>query len=142
MVEYFGSLMQYDGFMLHSMCMMASPFTVMMHSVAGILIGLAYFLIPLFFVWIRSRVELPNLVERNRVLFGMFILCCGAGHFLDVYTLLVHPIYRLEGVWMVVTALVSLASAAVLVFNRLELLDIVQGASVFIKAAKEQKIGT
>jgi PAS domain S-box-containing protein len=84
-----------------------------MHAASDALIALAYFIIPL---------GLLRLVHRRKdlsfhwmfVLFAVFILSCGATHVLGIVTLW-HPVYRFEAVIKLVTALASVATAAILV---------------------------
>jgi PAS domain S-box-containing protein len=99
-------------FMPHVYCL-RDPAVVALHAISDALIAAAYFAIP---------VSLILLVRRRRdlafrwiyVLFGVFILGCGATHLFAVVTLW-YPVYRLEGIVKLATGLVSAATAVLLI---------------------------
>ncbi|MEZ6235731.1 MAG: ATP-binding protein [Phycisphaerales bacterium] len=83
-----------------------------MHIASDVTIWAAYMAIPVvlgFFV-IKGKTPLP-LVSW---LFVAFIASCGIGHLLEA-VIFWEPVYRLAGVWKVVTAVVSCATVAALV---------------------------
>ncbi len=101
-----------SGFMPHGMCYMWRLDILLMHVVSDLLIGLAYFSIPLV-LWIFSR-RRPDLMYRPvAYLFIAFILFCGTTHFLSIYTVWV-PAYFVEGLFKVGTAAASVATAIAL----------------------------
>jgi hypothetical protein len=59
-------------------------------------------LVLAFFVLRKPDVPLPRII----LLFVAFIFACGFGHLLEA-VIFWHPVYRLAGVWKLVTALVS-----------------------------------
>jgi len=73
------------------------------------LIALSYYSIPLAIVFfVRKREDLPfNWIF---LLFGAFIVACGTGHLLDIWTLW-HPDYWISGTVKAITALVSVLTA-------------------------------
>lgn len=100
------------GFMPHGMCYLWRLDILLMHVVSDLVIGLAYFSIPLV-LWVFSR-RRPDLVYRPvAYLFIAFILFCGASHFLSIYTVWV-PAYFAEGLVKIGTAVASVGTAIVL----------------------------
>jgi PAS domain S-box-containing protein len=98
--------------MPHIACL-RDPAVIALHAVSDTLIALAYFVIPCaLLVVARRRRELA--FRWVYVLFGIFILACGATHVLSVVTLW-NPVYRLEGLVKAVTSLASLATAIMFV---------------------------
>lgn len=101
-----------DGLSPHGFCLLWEPWLVWAHALGNIGIALAYFSIPV--VLLRFARRRRDLVFKPVFwLFAAFILLCGTGHLADLLTLWV-PAYRLETGIKVATALVSLATAAVL----------------------------
>jgi signal transduction histidine kinase/DNA-binding NarL/FixJ family response regulator len=84
-----------------------------LHLVSDALIAIAYFSIPamlIYFVSKRSDIPFSNVF----VLFGAFIILCGTGHLIDIWTLW-HPDYWLSGIERAITALVSCYTALQLI---------------------------
>jgi len=102
-----------SGFMPHAHCYLWKPELMLLHGGSDLLIALSYFTIPVTMAWVASqRKNLPF-----RWLFAafiVFILACGLGHLLEVFTLW-QPIYWLSGTSKAVTAVVSVVTAAALV---------------------------
>ena len=97
----------------HGHCYLWQTPLVWLHVVSDILIAIAYFSIPvmlLYFVFRRRDVPFLGVF----VLFGAFIVLCGTGHLLEVWTLW-HPAYWLSGGEQAITALVSCYTAAQMV---------------------------
>jgi C4-dicarboxylate-specific signal transduction histidine kinase len=112
MSEFFSKLFSQD-FMPHGTCYLWQPGIVWLHVISDSLIALSYYLIPLVLLYfVRKRRDLP--FNWMFVMFGVFILACGTTHIMEVWTLW-HPMYRLSGVIKAFTALVSLATAVMLV---------------------------
>jgi PAS domain S-box-containing protein len=100
-------------FMPHGMCYLWNPALVRLHLVSDLLIGLAYVAISVMLArfWFRARQEIPF---SGVVLgFGVFIIACGATHFMEVWTLWT-PMYWLSGAVKAVTAAASVAVALAL----------------------------
>ncbi|MEK8028738.1 sensor histidine kinase [Pseudaquabacterium rugosum] len=97
----------------HGYCLSWQPRLMLMHVGSDALTALSYATIP---------VSLGLLVHRRKdlqfgwvfLLFGVFILACGATHVMSIWTLW-HPDYALAGWIKVLTAAASVATAAVLV---------------------------
>ncbi len=95
--------------MPHGNCYLWQPSLVLLHLVSDLLIAVAYFSIPLLLVYfVSKRQDVPFM--RIFYLFGAFIILCGVGHLLEVWTLW-HPAYWLSGVEQGMTALVSCYTA-------------------------------
>lgn len=110
MGEFFHLLFS-TQFMPHVYCL-REPALIALHAISDGLIALSYFLIPLALILLVRRRH--DLVFRwAYLLFGVFILACGATHTLSVVTLW-HPFYWLEGALKAITALLSLATAVLL----------------------------
>ena len=110
MPEFFRRLFSTD-FMPHAYCLREPPI-VALHAISDGLIALSYFLIPAVLVLlVRRRRDLP--FRWAYILFGVFIVACGTTHVLSIVTLW-SPVYRLEGIVKAATALVSMATAILL----------------------------
>jgi len=111
MLEFLSKLLSAD-FMPHGHCYFWQPEVLWLNVGSDVGIGLAYFTIPLaLLVFVRRRRDLA--FKQVFVLFSAFILACGTTHLFDVVTVWT-PMYRLEGVLKLVTAMVSVATAIVL----------------------------
>jgi signal transduction histidine kinase/CheY-like chemotaxis protein len=101
-----------DRYLPHGVCYAWQPGLVRLHLVADVLIGLAYFAIPIALVhFIRKRTDLP--FNWMFLLFGLFIVACGATHWMEVWTLW-NPSYWLAGGVKIVTAAASVPTAILL----------------------------
>lgn len=90
--------------------------------------ALAYASIPVWLMWIGRR--RPDLVPPWFAgPFAVFITSCGLGHLLDVIVLW-WPLYRLQAWWTCVTAVSSLATAAVVWRARRQVLGLVSAADL------------
>jgi PAS domain S-box-containing protein len=84
-----------------------------LHATSDLSIAVAYFSIPFsLLLLVRRRRDLA--FRWAYVLFGIFILACGATHMIAVVTLW-YPVYRLEGVIKLATAIVSGVTAVLLI---------------------------
>jgi PAS domain S-box-containing protein len=105
-------LLSPQGLTPHGFCLTWAPGLLWLHAGADAIIGLAYFSIPLALIWLgrlRPHVKHYWIVY----LFGAFILACGTTHFMSILTLWV-PAYGIEGLIKLVTAALSVATAAIL----------------------------
>ncbi|MGP1383090.1 MAG: sensor histidine kinase [Thainema sp.] len=113
MLELFNAVFSPDQYMPHGMCYLWQPALVTLHVIANLLIAAAYFSIPvmlIYFVSKRKDVAFGGVF----LLFGAFIIACGIGHLMDIWTLW-HPAYWLAGVIRAATAAVSVYTAVQLV---------------------------
>jgi PAS domain S-box-containing protein len=112
-MDFIKKLFSADGFMPHGHCYLWIPSLVWLHVISDSLIALAYFTIPVTLIYIaRKRKDLP--FDWMFMCFSAFILCCGTTHLLEVWTLW-HATYWLSGTVKAITAVVSIATAILLV---------------------------
>uniref|UniRef100_A0A832M4D5 histidine kinase n=1 Tax=Oscillatoriales cyanobacterium SpSt-402 TaxID=2282168 RepID=A0A832M4D5_9CYAN len=112
-LEPLNSLFSGNTFIPHGHCYLWKPELVGLHVISDSLIALAYYSIPITLIsFVRKRQDLP--FDWVFLLFGAFIVACGTTHILEIWTLW-YPIYWLSGLIKVVTAIVSLSTAALLI---------------------------
>jgi PAS domain S-box-containing protein len=101
------------SFMPHGMCYLWNPALIRLHFFSDLLIGLAYVAISttLASFWYRARQVMP--FSWIILGFGIFIVACGATHFMEVWTIWT-PLYWVSGSIKAVTAAASVAVALVL----------------------------
>ena len=101
------------SYMPHGQCYLWETPLVGLHVVSDTLIALAYFSIPVVLLYFISR---SGYVRFRQIffLFGAFIILCGIGHLLEVWTLW-HPDYWISGIEEAATALVSCYTAGSMV---------------------------
>ena len=101
------------GFGPHGECLLWLPSLITLYVGSDSLIGLAYVSISATLIYLvyTARHSIP--FQWVFVAFGIFIIACGATHFLDVMTLWV-PAYWLEGLVKLLTALASVTTALIL----------------------------
>jgi PAS domain S-box-containing protein len=112
MFEFVVNLFDTTGFVPRSMCGEWTPALVWMHVGGDLFIWLAYISIPLVLLYFTRRRDLPY--PGLFLLFALFILACGFGHFIESL-MFQYPLYRLAGVWKVVTAVVSWVTVLALI---------------------------
>ena len=98
----------------HGYCLSWSPLLLWLHVASDLLIALAYYAIPLILVYfIRQRKDLPYpwLV----VMFAGFIVACGTTHLLSAITVWI-PMYWLDGLLKAFTAIISIATAMLMIW--------------------------
>ena len=110
MRTFIGWLLSTRGFMSHGHCYMWNTSLVSLHVSTDCVIGVAYVAIALTLWHLvqRARNEIP--FHWMFLAFGIFILACGATHFMDVWTIWT-PAYWLSGAIKVVTAVASAVTA-------------------------------
>src|SRR5690349_15170002 len=100
-------------FVPHGYCYLWNPWIVWLHVISDSLITLSYFCIPVALIYFaRQRSHLP--FQWIFWMFGCFIMGCGTTHLMEVWTIW-HPEYLLSGVIKAFTAIISVATAIVLV---------------------------
>ncbi|MEX0272139.1 GAF domain-containing protein [Leptolyngbyaceae cyanobacterium UHCC 1019] len=113
MREIVNNLFSPNQYIPHGHCYLWQSPLVGLHIVSDLLIAIAYFSIPAMLLYfIRQRRDTP--FPKIFVLFGAFILLCGTGHLLEIWTLW-QPTYWLSGIEKAMTALVSCYTALKLV---------------------------
>ncbi|MDZ4374085.1 MAG: sensor histidine kinase [Phenylobacterium sp.] len=96
----------------HGICLLWRPELIWTHAISDLLIGLAYFSIPLVlgvFLYRRRDVKFSWAVW----MFVAFILLCGVTHFMMIWTLW-QPDYGVEALIKAATATVSVVTAVAL----------------------------
>ncbi|MBD3884901.1 sensor histidine kinase [Phormidium tenue FACHB-886] len=108
-MNWINLLLKSDGFVPHGHCYLWQPDLVWLHVVSDLTIAFSYLSIPVTLLWFSARrKDLPfNWIFG---LFGTFIILCGFGHLVNVWTLW-HPTYYFSGVVNAMTAIVSLITA-------------------------------
>lgn len=104
------NLLRSNDFMPHGGCYLWLPPLVRLHVVADLLIGVSYVAISslLALLVYKARRDIP--FQSMFLAFGLFIVSCGATHFMEVWTVW-RPYYWLAGGVKLFTAGVSLAAA-------------------------------
>ncbi|PSB23988.1 GAF domain-containing protein [Stenomitos frigidus] len=109
MLELLQNLFSPNAYMPHGYCYLWQTPLVGLHVVSNALIAIAYFSIPAMLVYfVHKRQDVP--FSKVFIMFGAFIVLCGTGHLLDIWTLW-HPAYWLAGGVRALTALVSCYTA-------------------------------
>ena len=112
MSNLMGWLSDPSGLTPHGFCLLWEPGLVWTYALSDIMIGLAYFSIPVALIIVARRRS--DLIFRPLLwLFAAFILLCGTTHWLDLLTLWV-PAYGLAGAVKAATAGVSFFTAVAL----------------------------
>ncbi|MCD8489588.1 MAG: ATP-binding protein [Desertifilum sp.] len=113
MLDFLTTLLSPSQYMPHGHCYLWQTPLVWLHVTSDALIAFSYFSIPamlLFFIRKRGDIPFSNVFA----MFGAFIVLCGTGHLMDIWTLW-HPAYWLSGVERAITGLVSFYTALRLV---------------------------
>lgn len=108
MLDLFGSRLWEP----HGHCFLWTPSLLWTMVIANLLIGLAYYSIPLaLLTLVRRRRDLLH--KQVFVLFALFIFGCGTTHLIKIWTLWV-PVYWLQGTADALTAWISIVTAIAL----------------------------
>ena len=114
--KFMDLLRQLNGsgdFLPHGYCFLWNYGLAWLHVISDSLIAGAYFPIPMTLMWfVRKRRDLP--FSWIFVLFGIFIIACGATHVMEIWNLW-HANSWLAGAAKVVTAAASVGTAILLV---------------------------
>lgn len=116
MLEVLNNIFTPRSYIPHGHCYLWQTPLVALHLVSDALIAIAYFSIPtmlIYFIYKRRDIAFSSIFA----MFGAFIVLCGVGHLLDIWTLW-HPDYWVSGIERAITALVSCYTA----FRLVELL--------------------
>ncbi|MFZ2853015.1 MAG: hypothetical protein WAZ34_02755, partial [Rhodocyclaceae bacterium] len=96
----------------HGYCLSWQPHLLWLHGIADLVTAIAYYTIPvMLLVFVRRRRDLQ--FSWIFVLFGIFIMACGATHVMSLWTLW-FPDYLAAGVVKAITALASVGTALIL----------------------------
>ena len=100
-------------YMPHGYCYLWKPSLVGLHLISDILIGLAYYSIPITLLYfLKKRHDVP--FYGIFLLFAAFIVCCGTTHLFEVWNLW-YPDYWVSGVLKAMTAGISVYTAIALI---------------------------
>lgn len=96
----------FNQYIPHGQCYLWQSSLMWLHILSDSLIGLAYYSIPCLIIYFaRYRKDVP--FRGIFFLFSAFIICCGTGHLIDVWSLW-YPFYWLSGFVKLTTALISI----------------------------------
>jgi len=106
--DYFGS----SGFMPHGHCFLWTPSLLWLYVLSDLIIAASYFSIP-FVLWyiVQNRRDLP--FPSMFLMFGAFVLACGATHIFAVWNIW-HADYWADAGLKAFTAIASAATASLL----------------------------
>jgi two-component system, NtrC family, sensor kinase len=113
MMDLLKTILSSEGYIPHGHCYLWKPELVWLHVVSNGAIALAYFSIPVLLIYfVSQRKDVPfNWVL---LLFGAFIIACGSGHLIDIWTIW-HPNYWISGILKAITAAISVYTALELI---------------------------
>jgi hypothetical protein len=114
MLEFLRHLFDYTDFNPRNTCGAGwNSALVWLHIISDFLIWFAYVAIPCVLIYfVRKRRDIPY--RHVFWLFGLFILSCGTTHLVGM-AMFSYPMYRLDGLIKLITAVVSLATVAALI---------------------------
>ncbi|MGB3693782.1 MAG: PAS domain S-box protein [Spirulinaceae cyanobacterium] len=113
MFDLTANLLAIASYMPHGNCYLWQPGLMKLHWISDALIALSYYSIPITIIYfLRKRPDIP--FHWIFQLFAAFIIACGTGHILSVWTLW-HPNYWLSGFVEAITASISVVTAVLLV---------------------------
>ena len=113
MQEMWKTFFSSGSFIPHGHCYLWHTQLVWLHVASDSIIALAYFSIPITLIYfISKREDLP--FDWIFAMFGGFIVACGITHIFELWTLW-HPTYWLSGTMKAITAIISFATAILLV---------------------------
>ncbi|MEH1815728.1 MAG: ATP-binding protein [Nostoc sp.] len=114
MPTFFNYPFHSNGFIPHGHCYLWQTGLVWLHIISDATIALAYYSIPFLLIYfISKRKDVP--FNGIFLLFGAFIIACGTGHLMDIWTLW-HPDYWVAGSLKALTAIISIYTAFALFY--------------------------
>jgi two-component system sensor histidine kinase/response regulator len=112
MFDELSKLMAVNGYLPHGYCISWSPLLLWTFVISDILIFVSYFSMPVALIYFaRQRRDFPY--RWLLWLFAAFIMACGATHLMGVVVVWM-PMYGLDALLKVVTAVISVATAIAL----------------------------
>lgn len=112
-LEIIKNIFSTTQYMPHGHCYLWQTSLVWLHVISDFLIAVAYFSIPtllIYFIYKRRDVPFSGIFA----LVGAFIVFCGMGHLLEIWTLW-YPAYWVSGIEKAATALISCYTAGQMV---------------------------
>ncbi|WP_375500643.1 ATP-binding protein [uncultured Nostoc sp.] len=114
MPTFFNYPFHSNGFVAHGHCYLWKTGLIWLHIISDATIALAYYSIPFLLIYfISKRKDVP--FNGVFLLFSAFIIACGTGHLMDIWTLW-HPDYWIAGGLKALTAIMSIYTAFALFF--------------------------
>lgn len=114
MPTFFNYPFHSNGFIPHGHCYLWQTGLVWLHIISDATIAVAYYSIPFLLIYfISKRKDVP--FNGVFLLFGAFIIACGTGHLMDIWTLW-HPDYWVAGSLKALTAIISIYTAFALFY--------------------------
>ncbi|MEH2407749.1 ATP-binding protein [Nostoc sp.] len=114
MPTFFNYPFHSNGFIPHGHCYLWQTGLVWLHIISDATIAFAYYSIPfllIYFIYKRKDVPFNGVF----LLFGAFIIACGTGHLMDIWTLW-YPDYWIAGGLKALTAIISIYTAFALFY--------------------------
>ncbi|MEH2459053.1 ATP-binding protein [Nostoc sp.] len=114
MPTFFNYPFHSNGFIPHGHCYLWQTGLVWLHIISDATIAFAYYSIPfllIYFIYKRKDVPFNGVF----LLFGAFIIACGTGHLMDIWTLW-YPDYWIAGALKALTAIISIYTAFALFY--------------------------
>lgn len=139
-----GQFVLTTNYLPHFYCYLRSPGLIWTHVIADALIAIAYLAISVNLGYLVSREESGIPFHWMFLAFGLFIIACGATHFMEVVTIWV-PVYVLSAAVKIVTAGTSLTTAVALPFITPKIIGMAEQAKVServtaeLRASEERK---
>ncbi len=116
-----------SNFLPHWYCYLGNQRLLWTNVITDLVIGLSYVAISLALISLARRAGPALPYPGIFWAFGLFIVTCGATHFLEVVTIW-RPLYWLSAAAKVVTAVASLGTAAVLLLTAADIADFIRTA--------------
>lgn len=112
-MDFIRRIFSTDGFMPHGCCYIWNPHVIWLHVISDAVITLAYYSIPLALIYfVRHRKDLA--FDWIFICFATFIVACGTTHAMEILNIW-YPTYWLSGIIKAITAIVSIATAILLI---------------------------
>lgn len=111
-----------ERFMPHGHCYFWEPSVLWSYAISDSIIAIAYFSIPLALAYIYLKRKDFSYIWMA-VLFAIFIAGCGITHLFDVVNIW-KPLYKLDVIARIITAMASIGTAAVLIKFTPKIIDI------------------
>jgi PAS domain S-box-containing protein len=111
-----------ERFMPHGHCYFWEPSVLWSYAISDSIIATAYFSIPLALSYIYLKRKDFSYVW-IMILFAIFIAGCGITHVFDVVNIW-KPLYKMDVIARIITAMASIATAAVLIKYTPKIIDI------------------
>lgn len=108
--NFFSNLMQV--YIPRNQCMFHEQGLIGLHLVSDAVIALSYYSIPLALIYFAQRRK-DLAYNWMFLLFALFIILCGTTHIFNMLAIW-YPLYRIEGVIKLLTAVASIATAILL----------------------------